>query len=101
MGIAQMLRTMRERAGFSQSELARRTGLPRTVINAYEHGSREPRSEVVSLIADACGQTIVVQDKPRIDLERNGRILMQVLDLADALPFRPSPELKFPPLATS
>jgi len=37
-------------------------------------------------------------DKPKIDLERNARILRQVLELAERLPYRPSPDLQYPPL---
>jgi len=37
--------------------------------------------------------------EPGIDRERAGRILVQVLELAEALPFRPRPELDYPRLA--
>jgi chorismate mutase len=38
------------------------------------------------------------QRKPPVDPERASRILMQVLGLAEALPFRPQAELPYPPL---
>lgn len=37
--------------------------------------------------------------RPPVDPERAGKILVQVLELAEALPFRPRAELQFPPLA--
>ena len=37
--------------------------------------------------------------RPPVDPERAGKILMQVLGLAEALPFRPRAEMQFPPLA--
>jgi hypothetical protein len=37
--------------------------------------------------------------RPPVDAERAGRILVQVLELAEALPFRPRPELDYPRLA--
>jgi hypothetical protein len=36
--------------------------------------------------------------RPPVDPERAGRILVQVLGLAEALPFRPRAELSYPPL---
>jgi len=38
------------------------------------------------------------QRKPPVDSERASRILIQVLGLAEALPFRPQAELSYPPL---
>ncbi len=35
---------------------------------------------------------------PRIDTQRNARILSQVLDLAESLPYRPRRTLAYPPL---
>lgn len=38
------------------------------------------------------------QRKPPVDPERASRILVQVIGLAEALPFRPQAELPYPPL---
>ena len=38
------------------------------------------------------------QRQPPVDPERASRILVQVIGLAEALPFRPQPELPYPPL---
>lgn len=37
--------------------------------------------------------------KPPVNEKRASRILVQVLELAEALPFRPRAEMQFPPLA--
>jgi transcriptional regulator with XRE-family HTH domain len=87
------------RSGLSQAELARRTGIPRSVLNFYLHGRREPSAEALRKIASAGGFDLeLAERKPPVDPERAGRILVQVLELAEALPFRPRPELQFPPL---
>jgi hypothetical protein len=41
----------------------------------------------------------VDQRRPPVDPDRASRILVQVLELAEALPFRPRAEMQFPPLA--
>lgn len=41
----------------------------------------------------------LTERKPPVNPERAGRILVQVLELAEALPFRPRAEMQFPPLA--
>jgi hypothetical protein len=37
--------------------------------------------------------------KPPVDPDRAGKILVQVLELAEALPFRPRAEMEYPSLA--
>jgi transcriptional regulator with XRE-family HTH domain len=87
-------------SGLSQAELARRAGIPRSVLNAYLHGTREPGTEMLLRIAAAGGMEVQLTDrKPPVDQERASRILVQVLELAEALPFRPRAEMQFPPLA--
>ena len=43
--------SLRQQAGLTQADVARRSGLPRTAINAYESGSRVPRFDALSRIA--------------------------------------------------
>jgi transcriptional regulator with XRE-family HTH domain len=86
-------------SGLRQAELARRAGLPRSVLNAYIHGSRRPRTDVLMRIVAAAGLELRLGPrKPPVDAEEAGRRLVQVLDLAEALPFRPREELEFPRL---
>ena len=72
--------------------------MPRSVVNAYEHGTRDPGvGALVRLLAGA-GATVAVRPEPDIDVERNARIFEQVLDLAERLPTRRRGRLAFPPL---
>lgn len=87
------------RSGLSQAELARRAGIQRSVLNAYLHGGREPGGEALLRIAAAAGMGLHVgARRPPVDPDRASRILTQVLELAEALPFRPRAEMDFPPL---
>lgn len=49
------LRTIRELAGFSQAELARRTGISQGHISQIESGQKHPRPRTVRLLADHLG----------------------------------------------
>lgn len=87
------------RSGLSQAELARRAGMPRSVVNAYVRGKREPGADALARLAAAGGLELqLTPRKPPVDAERASRILVQVLELAEALPFRPRPELDYPRL---
>jgi len=91
---------IQRQSGLSQAELARRAGIPRSVLNAYIRGSREPGADALLRIAAAGGMALRAESrKPPVDPKRASRILVQVLELAEALPFRPRAEMQFPPLA--
>lgn len=94
-----MILDARRRAGLSQAELARRAGIPRSVMNVYEHGRREPSAEMFQRILRAAGFQLGLQpvEQP-VDPERAGRILEDVLGLAEALPHRPRQTNDYPPL---
>ena len=47
-----MLKTLRLKKGLTQDELAKLTGLTRSAIGMYESGNREPKYEVLELLAD-------------------------------------------------
>lgn len=90
---------IRAQSGLSQAELARRAGLPRSVVNAYVKGTREPGAEAIARLAAAGGLELKLdRRRPPVDAERAGRILVQVLEMAEALPFRARPELDYPRL---
>jgi uncharacterized protein len=93
---ATLLLEARRRAGFTQAALARRAHLPRSVLNAYERGKREPGAEALGRILQAAGFELRLA--PAIDRERNARVLAEVLDLAERLPWRPRRALSYPPL---
>jgi transcriptional regulator with XRE-family HTH domain len=93
-----LLRSSRTRAGISQAELARRTHVPRTVINAYERGTRQPAADTLAQLLAAAGAELEARPAPKVSVERNARILEQVLDLAERMPARRRGQLTFPPL---
>lgn len=97
---ASLVNEIRMRSGISQAELARRAGLPRSVVNAYVRGTREPGADTLARLAAAGGLKIgFAPRRAPVDAERASRILVQVLELAEALPFRPRPGLSYPRLA--
>jgi len=97
---ATLLAEVLRRSGLSQAELARRSGVPRSVLNAYLRGSREPGADALMRIAAAGGLGLdLVERRPPVDPERAATILNQVLGLAEALPFRPRGEIEYPRLA--
>lgn len=94
----QLLRTARIRAGVTQAELARRAGMPRSVVNAYERGTREPRVGALQALLRALGLTLGLEPVSRVDERRSARELYAALQLADSLPRRPRRTLRYPPL---
>jgi transcriptional regulator with XRE-family HTH domain len=95
----QLIAEMRARSGLTQAQLARRAALPRSVVNAYERGKREPGTAALAHLAASAGFELELSPAPRrVDPERAGRILSQVLDLAESLPTRRRGQLQFPPL---
>lgn len=97
---AALIKEIQRKSGLSQAELARRAGLPRSVVNVYLRGKREPGADVLARLAAAGGLELrLAPRRPPVDPERAGTILVQVLELAEALPFRPRPELDYPRLA--
>jgi transcriptional regulator with XRE-family HTH domain len=99
MPAATLIARVLEQSGLNQSELARRAGIPRSVLSAYLNGHREPGADALIRIAAAGGAELgIKQRKPPVDSERASEILNQVLGLAEALPYRPRAELAYPPL---
>jgi transcriptional regulator with XRE-family HTH domain len=94
-----MVKEILKRSGLSQAELARRAGMPRSVVNVYAKGHREPGANALARLAAAGGlQLELGERKSPVDPYRAGRILVEVLELAEALPYSPEPELSFPRL---
>jgi transcriptional regulator with XRE-family HTH domain len=96
---AGLITGIRQTSGFSQTELARRSGLDRSVLSAYEHGRRQPSVAALARLAAAAGMELGLAPAGNAAAdERAGRVLAQVLELAEALPYRPREELRYPPL---
>ncbi|MEX2557145.1 MAG: helix-turn-helix transcriptional regulator [Actinomycetota bacterium] len=92
---AELLVRARQEAGLSQAALARKAGIPRSVLNTYERGKRQPGAD--ALIAILRAAVFELRLSPLIDLELNGRRLAEVLDLAESLPYRSRRRLAYPP----
>lgn len=96
---ASLAEEIQQRSGLSQAELSRRAGLPRSVVNVYLRGHREPGADTLARLAAAGGFELSLAPRRRpVDAERAGRVLVQVLELAEALPFRPRQTLDYPSL---
>lgn len=107
MDAAIALREARKRAGLTQAALADRTSTSQATISAYENGRKEPSVDTLSRLLAAAGTRLTVETGRRpviepsgVQLARAGRSLVDVLALAEALPTRHDPELRFPRLAS-
>ena len=104
MEVAKTLAEARRRAGLTQSQLARRAGTSQATVSAYESGRKVPSIETFARLLAATGSQLAVVEAParrpsREELQRNGRVLAEVLELARALPGRRRGELRYPRLA--
>src|SRR3954470_9728816 len=96
---AELVREIRLGSGLKQAELARRAGMSRSVLCAYESGARQPGVDALARIASAAAMRLSLEPAVEpVEPARAGRILEQVLELAEALPYRPKPNLDFPVL---
>lgn len=104
MTTAGLIAAARDRAGLTQRQLADRSGTSAAAICEYEAGRRTPRVDTLERIIDAAGARLAVDvrwpERPVIDVERNGRVLEDLLDLVDHLPHRRDGRLTFPPFAS-
>lgn len=99
MSAAALVADILQRSGLTQAELARRAGVPRSVLNAYLRGNREPGADALLRIAGAAGVKLELGERrPPVDPQRASYILNQVLGLAEALPYRPRAEMAYPVL---
>lgn len=96
MSPAQLLKTVRLRAGLTQSDLAQRAGTSQPVVSAYERGHRDPGYGTLRRLVAAAGEDLQLVALPRrgsdldppADLAEHARRLLDVLSLADAIPAR-------------
>ena len=101
MDPATLLGLCRRRAGLTQRELARRAGTSAAAVCLYERGDRVPQVDTLTRLIAATGWTLELSARPpaTIDLEANGRTLIELLDLADNLPKRSGSSIGAPPFA--
>lgn len=96
---AALVKDIVQASGLSQSELARRAGLPRSVLSFYLGGRRSPGAEALQRLAAAGGFDLrLTPRKPPVDAREAAWKLVQVLELAEALPYRPRENLEYPGL---
>ena len=107
MDVASTLRAARRGAGLSQQELARRAGTSQATVSAYENGRKQPTVDTFHRLLAATGSRLVMEsaERPVVQvsdgqLARAGRTLLEVLELAAALPTRHRPDVRFPRLTT-
>jgi len=77
-----VIRDARARAGLTQVELARRSGIAQNVISDYERGKREPSFGAVDILLGAAGLTI--EYKPLSELERVRRSRDEIVEVLAA-----------------
>lgn len=92
---AEILRDVRRRAGLSQPELARRSGVASTLISTYENGRRVPSGDALVRLIEACGGSVDVTTT--VERARPAAAaLEQVVAIAMALPRRDAGPLTYP-----
>ena len=67
MDAARVTREARGRAGFTQRELAKATGIHQPAIARIETGDVVPRVDTLNRLLGACGASLVVEQRPRDD----------------------------------
>ena len=70
MSSGALIREARQRAGLSQTELARRAAVAQSVISAYETDRREPGLAMLTKLVEAAGHDLVVEVRPSVMLRR-------------------------------
>lgn len=105
MDVALSLQAARSRSGITQAELAARAGTSQATVSAYEGGRKVPSVSTMTRLLAATGTRLTVEaaERPVVqvsesELARAARSLVQVLDLAEALPTRHQRSLRFPRL---
>ena len=75
MEIPQLLRSARERAGFTQSLLARLSGVAQPKVSAYESGRESPTTKTLAKLLDACDSELRLAGRriPSAQMNRGAR----------------------------
>lgn len=94
---ADLVRKARLRAGMSQSDLARRSGVARPVVWAIEHGERQPSLPTLAKVLRGAGVELLLDIVPLADVlvdplrgdpgseQRHARRVRDALELADTI----------------
>ncbi|MFM7093294.1 MAG: helix-turn-helix domain-containing protein [Actinomycetota bacterium] len=105
MNAATIINAARKQARLSKRELARRAGTSPAAIVEYESGRCSPTVDSLDVILRVCGVDMGLSFVDRNEtarIERCGRDLAAVLELADSLPRTPAnPDVQWPLLPGS
>lgn len=96
---ANTLAEVRQKAGLSLRELARRAGTSHSTLLAYEKGTKSPSIVTFLKVLEACNHAVDFDLSPRIrqmDGIDRGVELEEVLNLAAQFPSRMSKQMKLP-----
>ncbi len=97
---AALLCTARRRAGLSQRALAESAGTSQSAVAAIESGRKQPTVATLDRLLRAAGTELVLAAPEQAALLRRARRLEDVLQLAEALPFRREGGLRYPRVPT-
>lgn len=97
MAAGTWIRRVREDAGLSRRELARRARTSPAAVIAYERGDRDPTVATLRRLLAAAGADIELAPTRRPDPAVADARLQQVLALAEHLPHRPARRITYPP----
>jgi len=93
----QLIVELRQHAHLTQTALAQRAGVPRSVLSAYERGHRQPSVAMLARLARAAGLKVGVV--PPVDVARNAARFVDALTLVDAASWSSRPDPLALPLA--
>jgi putative transcriptional regulator len=95
------LRSLRERAGLTQAQLAARIGIAVPVLSAYENGRREPKADIFFRAVEAAGFDVeFAPGHPESSVphaEERAIVLARVCAVGMALPRHDRGPLRYPP----
>lgn len=95
-----LLKMARRRAGVTQRELARRSGVPQPTVSRIEAGRMSPTYELLDRLLRACGMELVTVDRPkegdvdrtlireRLEMTPEQRLRRAALEWRKTAPFR-------------
>ena len=101
-----LLRDARTLSGLTQAALAARSGTSQATLSDYERGAKQPSTATLARILAAAGWRLTIEPSQpvrvpsRAELEGAGAGLVDVLALAEALPARHDPILRYPRLGS-
>ncbi|MDT0156538.1 helix-turn-helix domain-containing protein [Microbacterium sp. ARD32] len=82
---AELIRLARRESGLTQSALAQLTGIPQSVISAYEKGRREPSFGAVDQLISAAGLTVEISSRTGQEARMLSRVRSRAAELHAAL----------------